>query len=424
MKLKPIVASLMVLGLSAPAFAATSAAANDSAQVQLDAMKAQMSKLEALINSQSAGGFQQPADWMNRISISGLVNVDAAYSNQLFVFGQADSNNPSDGNRSNLALNNANIFVDATVNDWTKAHISLQYSNGIEDNFNRDADLGNSFIAVDEAYVTIANFAQSPLFFRAGQEYIPFGQYQRYPMVMNPTQLLSQTNAVAGQFGFVTPVGVYGSVYAFKGVQQDVNADSSNRFPRVGSGGADVGYSYCEQNWGIKLDAGYLYNMADVDFITQGIQTGGGRGYTDRVGGLALSADGRFQQFDASLRYVGALTNFNANDASFDGSGAQPRAYGAEVGFSFPIVNSHDSRVALGYQRTKDAVAIGNVGLPESRWYGSYVVNVSKWVDVGLEVVRDSDYDTTDFGSTQRAESNGTGNSVTAAVLRLGVKFA
>lgn len=418
MKLKPIFASLMLLGLAAPAFADAPATASASTQSQIDAMKAQLNKMEAIVNQNSAGGFQQASDWTSRITVSGLMNVDAYASNTTPNFGLARTYG---GHSNNLAVNNANLFVDALVNDWTNVHMGLAYSSNRATAFSREA----ATPTFDEGYVTLANFSESPFFFRAGREYLPFGVYNRYPMVQNPTQLLSETTGTAAQVGFVSPVGVYGSAYGFRGLPE--NGDPANR-PRVNNWGADLGYAYSDAMYGVKLDAGYLYNLADVNYVSGGSGFASGS-YANRSGGLALSADGNVGPFDAALRYVKALQQMSAvqikNAANANLRGAEPSAMGAELGYTFPVL-AHQSRAGLGYQHTYNSSsnnvtgvgsthAVGAYGLPLARYYANYTVNVSKWTDVGLEVYHDRDY------SKSRG---GTGTSATVGMLQLGVKFA
>ena len=78
MKLKPIVASMLVL-VSGPVLAAASDNANT--QAQLDAMKANVAKLQAIVEQNQPGGFTQDG-WWNRITLSGLTYIDAIGSNK------------------------------------------------------------------------------------------------------------------------------------------------------------------------------------------------------------------------------------------------------------------------------------------------------------------------------------------------------
>lgn len=270
--LKPIVASMILAGVTFPAFAA------DDTQAQLDSMKAQLAKMEAVIKQNQSGGFGQTQDWFKRITISGLVNADGYMSNKSFT---------SSRSSNALVLNNANLFVDAAINEWTNGHLAFLYQdNNATFNLHK-SKFGNNDV-LDEAYVTVGNFAKSPVYFRAGRQYLPFGTYDRFPLVVNPTQLLTETSATAVQLGFVLPSGFYGSVYGLQGLRQagdfrfDEESGKADQRQKVRNGGANLGYAYNTDQMGFRIDVGYINNMADVDYITNGMS---GQ-YTDRVGGL------------------------------------------------------------------------------------------------------------------------------------------
>ena len=124
MKLKLLVTTMIVAGaVSVNAFA-------DDTQMQLDAMKAKIAQMETAMNANSAGANLPSDGWFNRISVSGMINVDANaaqnYSPVNFV-----TKHPS-----NLTVNNANLFIDAKVSDWTNAHVGLVYASGNNQTFN------------------------------------------------------------------------------------------------------------------------------------------------------------------------------------------------------------------------------------------------------------------------------------------------
>lgn len=419
MKLKPIIASMMLLGLSAPVFA-------DDTQSQLDSMKAQIAKMESVIGQNQNANISQSQDWFNRISISGLINADAYVANKAPVFNR-------DGSTQNLALQNANIFAHAVVNDWVTADIDFVY----QDSNANFVPRPNNSTALDEAYVTIGNFARTPIYFRAGKLYEAFGMYERYALITNPTQLLSETSATTAQVGFVLPQGFYGSIAAFRGLPKasdgeaikydtvggvTANGVEDNR-NRVQNGVANLGYMYSSDNFGAKVDVGYIYNMADVNYIAAILPS-----QTKAFGGISASADIRYGAFDAGLRWVGATKRSDDILGSVEvvgpnllsAKGAKPQAGGIDVGYTFPVL-AHSSRLGAGYQFTKEAAlvggsSIGNInGLPKNRWYADYMVNISKWTDVGVAVYRDKDYAVSDLG---------TGEKATVGILRLSVKIA
>lgn len=444
MKFNKIVASLMLLGLAAPAFA-------DDTQSQLDSMKAQIAKMEQVIDQNQNANIRQPQDWFNRITISGLVNVDGFISGKSPRFKAAGFTSPAQaspvvtlinderaahalaplpaflsvpargGNAQNLSLDNANFFIHAVVSDWVTADMDFVY----QDSNNNYMLAAPTTSALDEAYVTIGNFARTPVYFRAGKIYEPFGQYERYPLVLNPTQQLSQTSGTTAQLGFSAPVGFYGSIYGLKGLPKSNSGFSVNDFGvnanlsrnRVQNFGGNLGYMYASDLFGAKIDVGYLGNMADVNFIAPTITS-----YKSTTGGIAASFDMRYSWFDMALRYVGATKSFDATDiVGTNGvSGAKPKSWGAELGATFPVM-AHSTRLGVGYQGTSDAVHVGGTGLgfttglPLRTWYADYAFNFTKWSDIGLAYQNIQDYS---------GNSGGTGRTSNVGTVRLSVKIA
>lgn len=392
MKLKPIVASMILMGLTAPAFAAS----NYDTQSQLDSMKAQLAKMESVLKQNQSGGFGQSADWFNRITVSGMVNVDGYYANNV-------PTTYSEKNSNAAKLNNANLFIHALVNEWVTGDLNFSYGDE-NSTFLRHDTKSNKFL--DEAYVTIGNFAKNPFYFRAGKLYVPFGVYDRYPLVQdNATQLMTETSGTSAQVGFVSPMGIYASIYGLQGAQPYTYGTVSKR-TRMDNFGANLGYAYNADRAGFKLDAGYLNNLYDVNYFTYLAETAGLKGFDKRYHGVSVSADARFAAFDASAKYVAVLTDYETSIKK-----NKTQALGVTAGVTFPVL-AHATRFGLGYQRTKD----GNVfALPENRYYGEYTFNISKWTDVGLAVVHDRDYGTSDNGSDRTS---------TSGIARLSVKFA
>lgn len=433
MKLKFLVTSMILIG----AAGAASAQQDDAnMQNQLDAMKAQMAQMQATMNSNN-GGAKLPADnWFNRISVSGLINVDGNIANKSPVTFGANNNTQT---VSSVAIPNANIFIDANVSDWTKAHVGLIYGQDMNDynllragaftSSQRDSDNG---LNVDEAYVTIGNFAKTPFYFKAGQQYLPFGSYNPYEsLTPSLTQVLSQVNDVAGTVGFVAPKGFNGSVFALSGINKASGTtpgttDNSNT---VRNFGANLGFANTVRDVQYNLGVQYLRNMADVTGVRYSLGYTNNDEYTAPVSALAANAGVKYKALDASAKYVGAMNSFNQNDVAYtnDGgvteSGARPAAWGVDTGYSFPILN-HDSRFGLGYQGSYQSANLDltsyNDGedyghMAQKRYLANYTFNVSKYTDIGLEVRHDIAYGTSQGGA---------GSSANTATARVSVKFA
>ncbi len=418
MKLKSVVASMLALGVaSTAALAASSDTVN---RAEFDAMKDQVAKMEAVLNQHQTGSNASVPtnDWFNRISVSGQFDLDAymsAKNNYRF------QNNG--GNTNAIELANANLFVDAQINDWVKAHVGLHFDSNVE----RDG-LENVQEAVyghlraswlDEAYVTIANFAQSPAYLRVGREYVPFGSYDAHALTPSLTQMLTQTHATALQAGVVMANGFNASAYTFNGTDLDKN-QAKNR--RINNFGLNVGYTNSYNDVSYKASLGYIYNMADVSYIAAGTRDS----VNHVVGGISVDGSVKSGPFDANVHYVTALKSFDVNDVNhFTGNdvvGAKPSAWGVDAGYSFAVAG-HDSRLGLGYQRSSqasnlgpesDEVTFANYGMPKQRYVAQYDINVWKNTDLGLQVYHDRNY--SDMWSN--------GNKNTTGLVSLTVKLA
>lgn len=406
MKFKPIYASMLVLGLvSGPVLAASGGPA---VQCEVDAMRAKVAKMEAVIQKNQSGGFQQPADWYNRITLSGQANIDAFYSNKTPTTFQ---NNEA----SSLNLTNANIYVDAIASDWTRFHGSILWQDTNQTFLFRPTTTN---FQLDEGYVTIGNFARSPFYLRAGRQYVDFGDYQRFPMIEQFTQLLTETQGTAATVGMVLPVGFNASIFALQGmpkVTDPVVEGGTQQRERIRNWGASAQFvnSFClGQKVNYKFGVSYLNNMADVNYIST--TPGFDDGYNSRTQGIAGAFDIGVGAFDATVRYVHALDDFSTSNLVFNGERAEPTALDVNAGLSF-LTMCHASRLGIGYGYTTDSVDVGNLGLPKQRYLAQYMVNFSRWTDVGVGVYHDIDYS---------SSNGGTGRNATTGVLRLAVRFA
>jgi hypothetical protein len=449
MKLKRIVASLVAFGLSGPVLA-TQPYYGDTSYL-LDVMRAQVNKIDLVLDQNQPGGFDQPCGWTCRVNLSGWMNTDAYIANRPPDFlntinvGQAETN----GRASDLILNNANFFVDARVNNWVTANASIVYTSlspipgaigsyGIVNTLfiYRPIPSGSVLTRnIDTAYATIGNFRDdSQIYFRVGKEYVPFGQYDPYAFVQseNFTQLMTETNAPAAQFGFILPFGLYGSAYVFSGNPTLSNVGATRR---IQNGGLDLGYAYYACDKKVNLDAGYIGNISDVNFLASdytnsAIALSAFPGIPDeKVPAYDVNATIQFGPFDANAHYV--ATTRELIDPKLLGipfllqTLGRPKVWGVEAGYTFPV-SAHQSRLAIGYQRSTHLASL----LPQQRIYADYLVNLAKWFDLGFAVFHDKDYPfgegavMNNFGTPIVIQAGATGNKSTVGQLRASIKFA
>lgn len=473
MKLKAIVASLVTLGLSGPVLAMQPYMMDTS--YQTDLMRYQVNKVDMILDRNQPGRFDQPCGWTCRINVSGWINTDVYLGNKPPVFWafnpafnpflpiNPDSvppntlTIPTSGRASDLLLNNANLFVDARVNNWVTANMSVVYSSVSSiPGSTGPYQIANSFFlyhplnrtAIDTAYATIGNFMASPIYFRVGKEYIPFGAYDPYGFVTqeNPTQLFTEITATVAQLGFVAMNGLYGSLYTFAGNPKISDGGSTRR---IQNGGVDLGWGHSRCHSKFNINAGYIANIADSNFLSSYYMNSLIEGTTvpglpdKKVPAWNVNADVAFGPFDANghfVRTTSSLANpfFLSGNSSpgfqvLDNPPAQlgkPTVWGLEAGLTFPVA-AHQSRFAIGYQKTTHLATF----LPEQRIYVDYMVNLAKWFDLGIAVFQDRDYDegegviiTDSTTGTPPAgtiiRQGATNNKATVGQLRASIKFA
>jgi len=138
MKLKPIVYSIALLGLSSSALAASAGA--PATDRSMAAMDARINKLESILDqNQNRVHTGDPSDsWFNRIILSGELNVDGYWSSRTPL--SDDPEGPGEGgsaptagarfgsdSSNDLSVADANLYLDVDVNSWTDAHIAWTY---------------------------------------------------------------------------------------------------------------------------------------------------------------------------------------------------------------------------------------------------------------------------------------------------------
>lgn len=463
MRFKGVIFSLLSLGMCCPALAAGIYVMDKDYEQEV--MLAQVNKMDWLLGRNQPGGFDQPCGWKCRINLSGWMNTDAYITNTPPVFTvvtpfsasiQQSPYRTTSNRASDLILNNANLFVDTRVNNWMKANMSLVYTSlsGIPGS-QGVYEVPNSFLIyqpvsrtkLDTAYATLQHFNVSPVYFRIGKEYVPFGSYDPYSFVTseNPTQLLSEINATTAQFGFSMPNGLYGSIYTFAG-QPRLSDGSSTR--RIQNGGVNLGYTYNDCISNFNIDAGYVASITDTNFLSSYytnnfIEVTGVSGFVDstNVAGLPnqkapaynLNAEFQWGPLDLSGHYIATIRDFRkpfflaATNLTPDAISAltfnKPKLWGFELGLTFAAI-ANQTRLAVGYQATKNLAGI----LPSRRIYVDYLMNISQWFDVGVAIIQNKDYS---LGEGQVIGDNGatifpgsSGNKSTVGQLRASIKFA
>ncbi|MGD9109027.1 MAG: LbtU family siderophore porin [Gammaproteobacteria bacterium] len=333
----------------------------------------------------------------HRLGISGLLDLDANYQN---------SYNFTRTKATHTMISVAKLNFDLDATSWLHAHAGLFAST--EDNRYYPVGFKAKKIEPDEAYITILDLTKSKFYARFGKQYVPFGNYHRYPIFKTLTQLLSETRAdKVAQIGYLDFHGIYYAVYAFNGVTRlnTVNKHDHN----LNNGGAVLGYLNLNHPVGFDVGVEYLVNMADVGIIRRDLL---GDYYQTRVAGIAVHGDIITGPFDFMARFVTAKDRFNPRDFAYLNhgvlGGARPKAASLLAGYKFKT-KDHDSKFIVGGQWSGDAYNLSSnasqfTRLPQWRVSMAYAVRFCPHVILGVEFTRDRDY-TARHGGTGRFDN-------------------
>jgi len=330
--------------------------------------------LSGLVSTQIAKA--EDTQLLKGVSINGLLQVEAR-------FNQDYAGNDS----SDFVVDEFGLGIEAKVHKFAKAQIAFVYEEGATD------------LEIDEAFLTLGNSAESPVYLAVGQLYVPFGNFESH-MVSDPLTLeIGEAREKAAQLGFETR-GLYGSVYVFNGMTQDGAEDKIDHY------GANIGFAQETERLNYDVGISYISDLADSDGLTGALEAAAPAGDVTQLANYdyvnGLSAHLLFKIGPISLigEYVTALDEFNASHLAFNGKGAEPKAWNAEAGYTFNIMGK-ETTLALGYQGTDEAVAIG---LPEARILAGLSVGIYDNTTFSLEYARDEDYDVSDSGTGKDAD--------------------
>ena len=413
MKLKPVVASLVMLGLMAPAFAKSSVA---SQQAVIDQ--------NAVLSPVCSDG------WFNRITVGGLGSIVGLYGNHDPAGMYTDI-----GSSTDLYINNVNLLVNANLSSWSKATVNLAYFGAPEywgrmevSSSTKSTKPGairyiDHRVAVDEAYVTIGNLAKYPFYVKVGKGYVPFGVYtDPYTpyQIMSPAQMLAQVNAVSAIAGVTTDFGFYGNVSAFR--DSSIYPAGSNT-GNIRNFSAQLGYydnldAFNVPNGHVNFALSYIKNLWGSQFFSPdrpGRHTwsenvsgaAGGDSQIDPTGGISAHADFAYKAFSMFADWTGALQGMVSN-AVFPKSS---KFWGANVNADYAFKTlDRDSHFGVGMQWSGNGQWFGapDVGgsinpattdftriIPKWRFVGEYGVNIFKNTDLNFVFAQGKGYDFT-----------------------------
>lgn len=406
MKLKPVVASLVVLGLMTPAFA-----------------KSTLLSQQAVIDQNSVIAPLCTEGWFNRIRVGAAGSIAGIIGNH-HPAGAFTVN----GNNSDLYINDFKLLLEGTLSSWSKVNFNLAYLgapiqwNKMEPN--KENRYVRHSIVADEAYVTIADLAKYPFYFIAGKKYLPFGDYQdpHTPwQIMSPAQMLAQTNAVTAIAGVSSDFGLYASLFGYRGETAPKDSKNGN----IRGFGGKIGYydnleSFNVPNAHVNFALSYIHNLWDSMAFSPNTEPQWGwiekdsskaknnhpaEDYSeiDPVGGVSVHGDLAYKAFSMSANFVTAVKKMVDDETYLASQKNSSRFWGADVNadYSFKTLD-HNSSLGAGVQFSgngawftdnTDGTTDWARMIPKWRLLAEYKVNLFKNTDLSLIVSHGKSYD-------------------------------
>jgi len=330
----------------------------------------EQAQTEKTTAAQASGVLGEGIKLLNdKVKLSGLVEAEVNFSKDY------DDNDSSD-----ITLATVELDIDVDLHKYVKSHILFLW----EEDDTEPVD-------IDEAYIYLGNTEEFPLFAQVGKLYIPFGNFESH-MISDPLTLeLGETRETAIVVG-AEYNGLHASTYVFNG---DINESGDD--DEIKCFGIAAGYVFENDAFGIDVGMGWTNNLADSDTLKDTLPSE----IDDYVDGITAHAILSWQGLQLIGEYLGALDDFKVSELEFKGDGAEPEAWNIELGYTFEIA-SHETVFAIAYQGSDEALALE---LPEQRYLGSFGIGLIDGLSLAVEYAHDKDYDKSDGGSGDSADS-------------------
>jgi hypothetical protein len=300
-----------------------------------------------------------PAEWTDRVTVSGAVEVEAGFTSTDPVEGEGSDD-------SDFALSTVELGIGAKIVDHVSGDVLFLYEDG-ED------------IVVDEAFITIDGGDVVPLYLRAGELYVPFGNFETH-MISDPLTLeIAEMREAALQIG-TEAGGFYGSAFIFNGDVDEIDADDDH----VDNFGANAGFGLESDAFSVDVGVSYLNNLIDADGW-EGAIADEELALNEYVAGVGAYAIVSFGPLTFIGEYVSALDDIqwvDGDDNLIDED--HIAAWNVEIGFGFAL-GAKEATLAVAYQGTDNAQS----RLPETRYLGSVGVSIFENTTVALEYLMD-----------------------------------
>lgn len=329
------------------------------------------------------------------------------------------------GTNNDLTLGSSELDVAAALNQNVEAFISVAYDESPPEVGPR---INNSAFNLNMGFVNIGNLDKTPIYFTAGQLYVPFGRYSS-SMISAPLTLnMARTKTRPFILGYKSQgdTGPFASTYIYR---------ADTRLGKSGVSGVNGGYTFAVSEITGEVGASYISSVNDAAGMQNTAANPGtfggfgsllnGNEAVRKTPAVDVYGNLAWDRFNFAAEWVGTVEAFRVEDLSFNGRGAKPQAIQTEIDMTFRSFN-RPSSVGIGYQWSKDTLALN---LPRQRYIGVY--NISIWKDTveSIEYRHEVDYGVGQYANgaappgAVNAPTLGTGGTADTVSAQIGVYF-
>lgn len=294
-------------------------------------------------------GEVQRKRWSDRVTLSGVIEVEAGYEDLDFGDPAEDDEMSSD-----ITLATVELAVDVDIIKHVKGHVLFLW----EEDDTEPVDLDEGIIIIDGEDVV-------PLYLNVGKLYVPFGYYESH-FISDPLTLeLGETRESAVKVGFANDMFEI-SAAIFNGDINETDEDDDHIDNWVASGI----FTFPEDavnGLGLVVGASYISNIADSDGLEDALDEEFGTDeIEDYIGGLSAFLSASFRErFFFEAEYVGAMDEFENDDLGLDpGEKFKPSAWNFELAYAI----TEKMEIAAKYEGSSDVLNL----LPETQ-YGAVI---------------------------------------------------
>ncbi len=332
--------------------------------------------------------------------------------------------NTSSGTNFDLTDAELDTFIEA--NRWVSGFMTVTYNSGSDGEANR---INNSEVQLGQGYLTIGDFSTTPFYGSAGQMYVPFGRYSSYMISSPSTKTLGriQTRAVnLGYYSTDAELAPFAAVYGYQGATEIDGDPASN--DDVEAYGGNVGIHFSHGDYSAVLATSFTSNIAESSGLqgdgSEGSgfsQSSGSEELAKRIPGVDVNGQVSYKDYTLLAEYVEATQEFDANDLSYNGHGAQPKALDIEAAYSFELW--HPSYVAAAYGQSWQSLALG---VPAKNYGVVYSTAIWRNTALSFEVMHNIGYSndsTANLNGQSSANTDTVGESYNTVSLRFDLFF-